>query len=156
MSAYDLVDDLDQAGRELEPARPTRELSPVHDALANTLIDMLAMMRDLDGANIPAPMRALMRGMQAMRPMIIEGISERSPDEIVTMLLAVRARIDLVVDAGRPVDVTPRELPPLSVDYAALDAAEPRAIESADGGDDDGIADDAPIDRPSSDQLAAT
>lgn len=90
----------------LAHAQPT----PVHTAMIDVLGSLLTLGNTFATDRVPAPLRAMMRTLDAMKPTLVEELANIPPDQIVAFMTQLRDELDGIVQAGAAI-TTPVEPP---------------------------------------------
>lgn len=92
--------ELERRGAELAGADPTAGApSPVHAEAVNVMADLLSMAQRYSNGPTPPHMRALLRMLEAGRPMLVEQLATVPADAIRTFMGELIARMQRIVDA---------------------------------------------------------
>jgi hypothetical protein len=74
--------------------------TPVHTAMIEVLSDLLQMGNAFSSDKVPAPLRAMMRTLDMMKPTLVEELSQVPPEQITAFMAGLRDRLDTIVVAG--------------------------------------------------------
>lgn len=114
-SVLDRYAELEGRRADMDQARTTAaSVTPIHIATIDVLTTLLTLGNTLAGEKVPAPLRAMMRTLDMMKPVLIEELAAIPPEQIVSFMAGLRDQIDRIVVAGEGEGVLPGEsvLPP--------------------------------------------
>lgn len=72
----------------------------VHRAAVEALTDLLGMATTYGGPKVPAPLRAMVRTLDRMQPVLIEEIAKVPPDQIRAFMGELAAKMQAIADTG--------------------------------------------------------